>query len=201
MSTVYRPGASRALAGAIAAISVLGLVALTFDEGISGLIRYGWWIVLPAVLAWAIFWNPRIVVDDAGVQLVNVFRSIRLPWPAIQAVDTKWALKLVTSYGSFAAWAAPAPGRHGSREISAQEVKHLPALSYGVGDSVRPGDAVNTPSGQAAIAIRQHWQALHDAGYLDDPRLEFDRPPIRWHLGILGTIGGLIALGMAGLLL
>ena len=198
MSNVYRSGASRTLAGAVAAICLVGLIGLTFDAGAVGLIRYGWWVALPAVLAWATFWNPCIVVDDAGVLLVNVFRSIQLPWPAIQDIDTKWSLKLVTAYGSFSAWAAPAPGRHGSREISPQEVKHLPESSYGVGRSVRPGDSLNTPSGQAALAIRQHWQALRDAGHLDNPRLEFERAPIRWHVGIIATVAGLIILGVAG---
>jgi hypothetical protein len=182
-------------------ICLVGLIGLTLDGGVSGLIHYGWWVALPAVLAWATFWNPCIVVDDAGVLLVNVFRSIQLPWPAIQDVDTKWSLKLVTAYGSFSAWAAPAPGRHGSREISPQEVKHLPESSYGVGRSVRPGDSLNTPSGQAALAIRQHWQALRDAGHLDNPRLEFDRAPIRWHVGTIATIAALIILGLAGQLL
>ena len=44
------------------------------------------------------------------MHLVNVLRTIDLPWPAIQLVDTKWALTLVTAYGKFTAWAAPAPG-------------------------------------------------------------------------------------------
>jgi hypothetical protein len=42
MATVYRPGASRVLAGAILAIGALGLLALTWDEGLGGLLRYGW---------------------------------------------------------------------------------------------------------------------------------------------------------------
>jgi len=201
MATVYRPGASRVLAGAITAIGALGLVALTWDEGVAGLLRYGWWIVLPAALAWAIFWNPRIEVDDSGVLLVNVFRSIQLPWPAIQAVDTKWALKLVTAYGSYSAWAAPAPGRHGSRQVSEAELAHLPQSSLSAEGTLRAGDSLNTPSGQAALAIRQHWQALRDAGHLDNPRLEFDRPPVRWHVITIAVLAGVTVLGAAGLML
>jgi hypothetical protein len=199
MATVYRPGASRVLAGAIMVIAALGALALTWDEGIVGLLRYGWWIALPAVLAWAIFWNPRIEVDDSGILLVNVFRSIQLPWPAIQAVETKWALKLVTAYGSFSAWAAPAPGRHGSREVSATDLKHLPPSSFSADGTLRAGDSVNTPSGQAALAIRQHWQALSDAGHLANPRLEFDRPPVRWHIITIAVLAGVAVLGVAGM--
>ncbi|MET0866143.1 MAG: PH domain-containing protein [Nakamurella sp.] len=201
MSTVYRPGASRVLAGAIITIGVLGVLALTWDAGIPGLLRYGWWIAGPAIAAWALFWNPRIEVDDSGVLLVNVFRSIRLPWPSIQAVDTKWALTLTTAYGTFSAWAAPAPGRHGSRVVSPSELKHLPRSSFSAEGTLRAGDAVNTPSGQAALAIRQHWEALRDAGHLDNPQLEFDHPPVHWHARTIAVLAGVLVLGVAGLVI
>ena len=199
MSTVYRPGASRVLAASIGVIAAIGLIALVVDEGLSGLLRYGWWIGLAAAVAWATFWNPRIVVDASGVKLVNVLRTIHLPWPAIQEIDTKWALTLRTAYGSFGAWAAPAPGRHATRDTTEQDVKHLPESTFGVGRSVRPGDTVNSPSGRAALAIRQQWEALGAAGHLDNPRLEFDKPPVRWHVGVIALVTALLALGIVGL--
>ena len=75
MSTVYRPAASRVLAVAIFAICAIGLIAFAVQDGPGSVLRYGWWIALVGVLAWALFWNPRIVVDDSGVLLVNVFRT------------------------------------------------------------------------------------------------------------------------------
>ncbi len=201
MATVYRPGASRVLAGAILVICAIGLIALTVDGGIGGVVRYGGWVGAVAVLVWALFVNPRIEVDDSGVVLVNVFRTITVPWPSIQDIDTKWSLTLRTSYGSFAAWAAPAPGRHATRDLTEQDLEHLPDSTFGVGRSVRPGDTVSSPSGRAALAIRQRWEALRAAGYLDNPRLEFDRVPIRWHVGTIAAIAALIAAGAAGVLL
>lgn len=201
MSTTYRPGASRVLAGATFAIAGIGLIALTFSEGLAGLLRYGWWIGLFAMLAWTLFWNPRIVVDDSGVQLVNAFRTITLPWPSITGIDTKWSLTLRTAYGSYAAWAAPAPGRRGSRNLTEQDIEHLPESTFGEGNSVGPGDTASSPSGQAAMAIRRHWDALRDAGYLDNPRLEFEKAPIRWHVGSIAIIVGLIAMGAVGLVI
>ena len=199
MATVYRTGSSRVLAASIGAIAGIGLIALAVDDGLAGVLRYGWWIGLAATLAWATFWNPRIEVDDSGVTLVNVFRTITLPWPSISGIDTRWALTLRTAYGSYGAWAAPAPGRHGTRDTTEQDVKHLPASTFGVGDSVRPGDTVNSPSGRAALAVRQRWEALREAGYLDNPRLEFDKPPVRWHVGLIAVILALIAIGITGL--
>ena len=83
-------------------------------------------------------------------------------------------------------------------EQTLRDVKHLPASTFGVGNSVRPGDSVNSPSGRAALAVRQRWEALRDAGYLDNPRLEFDKPPVRWHVGLIALIVVMIALGIAG---
>ncbi len=201
MTTVFRPTASRLLAGGIFVICVVVLVAMTQEQGLSGLIRHGWWVLLAGVLGWALFWRPLIAVDDAGVVLVNVLRTVRLPWPAIEEIDTKWSLTLRTAYGNFGAWAAPAPGRHGTRDVTEQDVKHLPESTYGVGHSVRPGDTMNSPSGRAAGAIRRRWEELRDAGHLDNPRLEFDRAPVRWHIGTMVVIAALVALGLAGSLL
>ena len=86
------------------------MVALSSSDGPSALWRAGPWLALVAGACWALFWRPEVVVDDGGVRLVNVSRTIDVPWPSIQAVDTKWALTLITAYGRFTGWAAPAPG-------------------------------------------------------------------------------------------
>lgn len=201
MTTTYRSAASRVLAAAIFVIGAVGMLALGIEDGPAGLLRYGWWVLLFAVLAWALFWNPRIQVDNSGVLLVNVFRTIRLPWPSIQEIDTKWSLTLKTAYGSFGAWAAPAPGRHGARRISDQDLRHLPKSSFDAEENLRPGEAPTSPSGQAALAIRGQWESLRQAGHLDNPRLEFERPPVTWHLLTLICLAVLAGLSVAGLLL
>ena len=201
MATTFRPTSSRVLAGAIFAIGAVGLLALLIQTGIPGLLRYGWWILLAAMLAWALFWNPRVEVDAAGVRLVNVFRTVTLPWPSIREVDTRWSLTLTTAYGSFRAWAAPAPGRHATARATKQDIEHLPKSSFGVGDSVRAGDTLNSSSGQAAWAVRRQWEALRDAGHLDNPRLEFDRPPTTWHIATIAGLVGLAVLCAAGMVL
>lgn len=198
MTSEYRQHFGRLLAIITWALLAAGMIAVVLDQGAAGFLRYGSWLLLVAVLAWALFFNPRVEVDTTGVVLVNVLRTIRLPWPAIEAVDTRWALTLQTSYGRFKAWAAPAPGRYASRNISERDLEHLPESSYGVGSSIRPGDSPRSPSGQAAMAVRRQWEALRDAGYLDDPRLEFDRAPVRWHTAMIAAIVILLAWGIAG---
>jgi hypothetical protein len=66
---------------------------------------------------------------------------------------------------------------------------------------VRPSDLPQTESGAAAMIVRQHWLSLRDAGHLDDHRfdgkIEFERLPVRWHLGVIAGFVVLIALVIA----
>lgn len=39
-------------------------------------------------LAYALALRPRVIADHAGLEIVNPFRDHRVPWPAIQTVDT-----------------------------------------------------------------------------------------------------------------
>src|SRR5665647_3453620 len=54
--------------------------------------------------------------------------------------------------------------------------------------------------GSLAVAIvRGRWEALRDAGHLDDPRLERDRPRSHLHWGTVALLATLAALTVAAL--
>jgi hypothetical protein len=196
---VFRPSFGRGLAVTIAVLCAVAFVLSLRDTGFAAVWQIGPWLALVVLVVWATYWNPQVGVDDAGVHVVNVFRTIDLPWPSIQRVDTKWALKLVTAYGDFTAWAAPAPGGIATARAAARgDLKNLPESTYGPGGSVRPGDVPSSPSGAAAAVVRRRWEELRDAGYLDDPKLESDRPPISWHWPVIGAMAGLLVLGLLG---
>ena len=59
-----------------------------------------------------------------------------------------------------------------------------------------PGELADTPSGSAAALVRQRWEELRAAGHLDDPRLERERAPVRWHVGTLLIAMALVAIGL-----
>lgn len=198
MHAIYRPWFGRALTVVIAVICAVAAVVVTWRNGPVELWRTAPWLALVAGACWAVFWRPQVEVSDSGVRVVNVFRTVDLPWPAIQLVDTKWALTLTTAYGRFTAWAAPAPGVQGAMRATRTDVKHLPASTY-AGEGIRPGDLPSSPSGEAAVMIRRHWEGLRDAGHLDNPRLEHERAPITWHTTTLATAAALMVLGAAGL--
>lgn len=197
---VMRPRFGRWLAGAAMGASALGAVTGLVDDAAAT------WRFLPllgavALFAWAAYWRPAVVVDPAGVELVNVSRTVRVPWPAVQTVETQWALTLRTAYGSYAAWAAPAPSSLRARQAGPQDYRHLPESTYGAGGGVRPGDLAHTDSGQAAAVVRRRWEELRDAGALDDPRLERDRPEVRWHTGTLAALVALVVTSVVTLAL
>lgn len=195
-ATVFRPVFGRVLAGVIVALCVAGLVGSAAHDGVSALWTIGPWLALVALIVWAAYWRPEVAVDDSGVHVVNVLRTIDLPWPAIRRIDTKWALTLVTAYGAFTAWAAPAPGGIATaRAASRGSLRGLPESTYGAGGSVRPGDVPTSPSGAAAAAVRRRWEQLRDAGHLDDPRLEFEHVPVRWHWSVIVAAPALIVIG------
>lgn len=194
MRHIFRSTLGRALTIGVAAVAAVGLVVATVTDGWSGLGNALPPLTLAVTLVWALFWRPAVLVDDGGVTLRNIVRTIELPWPAIHRIDTKWALTLYTAYGEFTAWAAPAPGRHGTRQFAQAEGRHLPESSYGPDRTIRPGDTPSSPSGSAALVIRRTWERLRDAGYLDDPKLERAQPRVTWHWPIVGVLAALTVL-------
>ena len=181
---------------ATAAICVLA-VALTLADDVSQGVQLLPAAVIPPLVVWIFYGRPAVVVSDGGVEIRNVLRTVTLPWPAIIRVDTKYALTLETAYGTYAAWAAPAPTRAQTTQSARTDAGHLHE-STSIGGGVRPGDLTSSTSGQAAEYIRRRWHKLHEAGFLDDPRLEQTRPRERWNstplVGLL-VIAAAVTLG------
>lgn len=195
-SYFYRPLFSKVLAVGTAAVCLFGLVAVLLQDGIGAAIRTLPWLLLVAGAGWITFWQPSVSVDDAGVRLVNVSRTIMLPWPSIQRIDTKWALALTTASATFTAWAAPAPGRMSARKLSRQEGQGLPESTFVADGAIRPGDAPGSPSGDVALVVRRHWELLRDSGHLDDDAATASTPTVTWHVPQLLAAVLLVALGL-----
>lgn len=196
MNAVFRPTFGRVLTAVIGSICVIAAAVTLIENGLSGIARVAPWLALVGGGCWAVFWRPRVEVTDGGVRIVNVTRTIDVPWPAIQNVETKWALKLVTAYGSFTAWAAPAGGRGPARRASRIELDLLRRSA--VTENLAPPGSIEGAAGDAAVIVRDHWAVLRDAGHLENPVLEHDRAPVRWHVEILAAAALLVMLGVIG---
>lgn len=198
----FRPGFGRGLTVVIAAAAVISFVFIATTGSIEDALLTLPWLCLVVSCCWAVFWRPSVIVSDAGVRLVNVTRTIDVPWPALRGVETRYALTLDTAYGKFAAWAAPAPGAGTALRTSMRS--RSPRRDTDDDTEVKGasmGDIEGTSSGDAATIVRRRWERLRDAGHLDDPRLEFDAPPVRWNWGIAAVVAGLAVVCLATLLL
>ena len=97
---------SRVLVVAIAAFGAAVLISLAVSDP-AGLARWG--AITVAAVGWfaAAFWWPAVEVNDRGVRIVNVLRTITIPWGAIRSVDAQWSLEITTEKGTYSAFAAP----------------------------------------------------------------------------------------------
>ena len=104
-------------------------------------------VALFAFGAWALLWRPRLTVADDGIEVVNVTRTVRIPWQALIHVDTKYALTLYTPGRKFPVWSAPATrstaGRASSRRCAVMDWTRRPhgspASSRSAATSTIPG--------------------------------------------------------------
>jgi len=153
------------------------------------------WLALLAGGCWAAFWRPQVEVSDGGVRIVNVTRTIDMPWPAITGVETRWALTLVTAYGKFTAWAAPSAGRGPARRAARSDLR---VLGRSLGTRKHDGDPESSPGAavDAAGLVRERWEQLRAAGHLDNPVLERESAPVHWHLETFAIGAILVVLGI-----
>ena len=196
---LYRPVFGRTLAVVTVVVCGFGVIALFWGDA-STAVRYVWPILLVAVVAWALFWRPSLRMQEHGITIENVLRTYFVPWPAIQSIDTRYSLTIHTSRGRIPVWATPAPGRHRAFGLASKDFDGVGESARGQHGSLRPSDALTTPSGNLAQAIRGHWEQLGASGAFasgEDP----DAFTTRWHVGTIAVIAVLIAATAIGLLI
>lgn len=161
----FRPAFGRVLTIVIAVIAAGALAGYLVAGDVLGLLRSGWWLLLMGAVVWALFWMPAVEVLEHAVIIRNPLSTWTVPWPAIQRIDTKWALTLFTERGRIEAWAAPASGRYTVFTLGPDDTKVSETAR--VAGAIRPGDTLSSESGAAANHIRRHWEQLRDDGLLD----------------------------------
>jgi hypothetical protein len=156
-TVVLRSRAAQVLGVAMVVVAAVG--------GWADLARVGAPVALFGLLGWAAFWRPHVEVSDGGVRVVNTLRTVQVPWPAVESVDGRYGLRLVTAYGRLSAWGAPAPvGRQRAR-----------------------GEQSAT-----AVVVQQRLDALREAGHLQDPRLERPALGTTWNLPLVAVAAVLL---------
>lgn len=182
---------------AAAAALVVGLLVSVHDMRLLYVVP----CALFAFIGWALLWRPRLAIGDEGIEVINVTRTVDIPWQALIHVDTKYALTLYTPGRRFPVWSAPAPGTARTLRATRQETAGRVGKPN-VADSVRrPGDLLNTESGAAAEVVRRRWTQLQQNGTIDSGLADETPVTVRWHLVALavltvlavGTVAALLA--------
>jgi hypothetical protein len=199
-SKTLRPRFGRVLTVLVAVIAVAVLISIGVT-GVVNLVRFGPLVILGVYVVWLLFWSPAVTIAPSGVIVRNVLREHEVTWPAIQRVDTKFALQLFTSAGTVTAWSAPAPGRHATFKVAQPELGGLPESTYAAERSIRPGDIPSSESGLAALYVRRFWEQLRDAGHLDRGVVEGTGVRTHWLRREATVLVALTALAVLALLL
>ncbi|MEO5834003.1 MAG: PH domain-containing protein, partial [Nakamurella sp.] len=193
---VFRPPVGL-LAGALWAVVTLLWIFAAASAGIGGVARQLPLMVLIGTLVHAGCTRPLVAVGPDGVLLRNVFRDVRMSWPALAAMDTRYALTLTDRSGRrFRAWAAPAPSRFTTARTTPSD---LQAVRWNTDDGPIPASAtLRSDAGAAAALIRRFWTPpAHLAAA--DPMAA--RAEVRWATGVLLVLGLAAAASVAVLML
>jgi hypothetical protein len=195
---LYRPVFGRVLAVVTVVVCAFGAVALVWSDPAAAL-RYVWPILLVAVVAWALFWRPSLLVQEHGVTVENVLRTYFVPWPSIVSIDTRYSLTLHTAERRVPVWAAPSPGRHRTLGLAPKDFDGVSGSAQGEVGGLRPADAITVPTGNLAQLIRGRWEQLRDAGAFASG-VDPEAATATWHWATIVVVAALAAATTIGLL-
>lgn len=178
----FRPTSSRVLAVAAWAVAlsvaVGGLTARDLAVAATAVSGAG----LGTLVAWALFWRPQVEVSPGGVTIVNVVRTIHVPWPVLTEAVAGWSLEVRTRGHSWTAWAAP----RGSAAGEAARRRSGDGLLARLTGGARPATAE-----AVAAAIAQAHETLVAGGHLDGAQRRAEEArlheTVTWHVATIAA--------------
>lgn len=172
---VYRSGTARALGALTVVICAAGLFSLAVRGGEREVLRYAGPVLAVAWVAWFGYWRPRVVIDDDGLTLHNVVRTVHVPWAAVREVHSRYGLRVETPQDSYGAWAVAAPAGR---------------------ERLRGGDT------EASLMARRRLERITALGLLGSPAAgPVPAPKVTWVVPALVTAGVVVLIALAGPLL
>lgn len=156
---VYQPVMSRIGAAAYGVFAIWWVAEAVLDGGGATVAVAGPLLLAVGLAVYGVFWRPAVIVDDEAVELRNVLRDVRVSWPSLEAVDTRFALTLLIGDSRFRSWAAAAPGR--PSPLAGAVTGRQPQAA---GDAIRSSRSLQADSGAAAFMVNQRWEARRHVG-------------------------------------
>lgn len=197
---VFSSAYGRVLTVVTAVAAVLAVLAVAGDLPLRDVLTTVLSGALVTLVVWAAFGRPAVEVSDGEVVLVNVTRTVRVPWPLLDHAEARWSLEVHTVDGRrWTAWAAPRSGAAGSLRVARDqggEVRAGALLGRGL---AHRGGAIRRRSTAEAVqaAIDERQAGLVQAGHLDGARVRAAdaglRVTVSWHIATIAA-----ALALAG---
>lgn len=143
---VVRQGSSLAIGWGLIGLCVLLGVLFAFGHG--GLdVESACFLIAAALILWAVFVRPSLVLATSGIGLHNIVRDIDLTWPVVDLIESRWNLKVFAADGR--GW--------GSWAITTQRPSARGAVRSGGGSGlglgrVAPEDLKDAPASASSVA-------------------------------------------------
>lgn len=102
---VVRQGSSLAIGWGLIGLCVLLGVLFAFGRG--GLdVESACFLIAVALILWAVFVRPSLILATSGIGLRNMVRDIDLTWPVVDLIESRWNLKVFAADGrGWGSWA------------------------------------------------------------------------------------------------
>jgi hypothetical protein len=161
---VYRPGYSRLLLGIFVGFGLWWVVDEAMGPHPARAVVTGLWLLAIASALACLFWRPAVVVDDDGVELRNLVRDVRVPWPALEDIGTRYALTLHSGGRRYQSWVGAAPGRPSlTARLLCGHAPPDPRWTAGGGSAASASSRdLRADSGATAFMIEQRWHAWRE---------------------------------------
>ena len=169
-----------------AVVTVIWLI-LAAKSGIGDLVTQFPLAAFLATVVYATCFRPLVAVGTDGVLLRNVIRDVSVPWGALTAISTQYALTLTTAGGQkFSAWAAPAASRFSTARATPSDLK---TVQWDEADGEIPASAsLRSDSGAAAAVVRRVWLRAKEDGALADTE-----PAVHWVTPVIAALAVTLA--------
>ncbi|KYH43023.1 hypothetical protein AZH51_06115 [Branchiibius sp. NY16-3462-2] len=152
---MVRQGSSLAIGWGLIGLCVLLGVIFAFGRG--GLdLESACFLAAVALILWAIFVRPCLILATGGVGLHNIVRDIDMTWPVVDLIESRWNLKIFAADGR--GW--------GSWAITTQRPSARGAVRTGGGSGLGLGRAapedLKDPTASASSLARTIQEAKED---------------------------------------
>lgn len=123
---ILRGSATRLYAYLVWALAGVAVIS-SFGYGVRVFAATVFFAAVLALVGWLCYWNPRVILNDDGLTIINPSRTFEVPWEAVESASGTWGLQ-VTPRGRKAVHVWAIPGRAAMRESFSGPILEKPVV-------------------------------------------------------------------------